>query len=250
MTQAKTQQELFLDWSRASFVGLTRDELKQAAGILGLEFAAQTNNDTLRKKLCEAIGTVSATLPESDAKAIRREPSVKLALTATPPVLGPSGRWGGRYRRVRLVRGEAHKDYNAFPITWEGITKYFSFDINVDMAWPYFCALQNMRDTTLTKTLSSDGHHSVTTETTNQALPFSDMGDTPGTENLPTDMREYVQWLAHDNDNFEKAPRRDLVRVMRFLHGPSANTTTKDMGDDEIRDALLSFIGVDIYADA
>lgn len=250
MTQTKTQQELFLDWSRAGFVDLTRDELKQAAEMLGVEYAAQTNNDTLRKKLREAIGTVDTTLPKADVQAIRREPGVKLSLTATPPVLGPSGRWSGRYRRVRLVRTEQYKDFNAFPISWEGVTKYFSFDTNVDMAWPYYCALANMQETTITQELSANGHESVRRESTNQVLAFSDLGDTPGTENLPVDMRDYVQRLATDNDNFEGASRRDLMRVLRMLHGPSVNTTTKDLSDDDIRDRILSFIGVDIYADA
>lgn len=248
MTQTKTQQELFLDWSRAGFVDLSRDELKQAAEIAGVEYAAQTNNDTLRKKLREAIGTVDTTLPAADVKAIRVSASgKKLSLSAPPPVLGPSGRWGGRYRRVRLVKTEQYKKFNAFPVTWEGVTKYFSFDTNVDMAWPYYCALANMRETSITQDLDESGHNSVRTETTTQVVPFSDLGDTPGTEGLPIDMRNYVQDLARDNGNFEHASRRDLMRVLRMLHGPSANITAKDLTDDDIRDAILGFIGVDVY---
>jgi hypothetical protein len=247
----KTPEELLLDWSRAGFVDLSRDELKQAAEMLGVQYAMQTNNDTLRKKLCEAIGTVDATLPVSEITAIRNKvSSKKLSLAATPPVLGPSGRWGGRYRRVRLVRMELYKDFNAFPISWEGVTKYFSFDTNVDMAWPYFCALANMRETVIHQDLSADGKRSERRETTNQVLAYSDLGDTPGTENLPTDMRDYVQRLAKDNHNFEGTSRRDLMRALRWLHGPSINTTAKDLSDDDIRDSILSFIGVDTYAEA
>lgn len=252
MTTEKTPQELLLDWSRASFVGLDRDQLKQAAELLGVEFAPQTNNDTLRKKLCEAIGTVDNTLDAPTVSLIRQEvpATPRLSLQTTPPNLGPSGRWGGRYRRVRLVRTDYYKNFNAFPISWEGALKYFHFDAEIDMAWPYFEALRNMRETTITKVLSADGRSAETREVTNQVLPFSDLGDTPGTEGLPTSMVEYVQRVAKSNDFFSKTERRDLVRVMRWLHGPSVNATTKDMTDDEIRDQLLSFIGVDIYADA
>lgn len=251
MTTEKTPQEQLLDWSRASFADLSRDQLKQAAEMLGVEFAPQTNNDTLRKKLCEAIGTVDATLDAKDASLIRANAAPKAAMTlaVSPPNLGPSGRWGGRYRRVRLVRTDLFKNFNAFPISWEGAQKYFSFDVEVDMPWPYFEALRNMRETTIIKSLSADGRQTETREVTNQVLPFSDLGDTPGTEDLPTSMVEYVQWLAKANDSFATTERRDLVRVMRWLHGPVANATTKDLSDDEIRDQLLSFIGVDIYAD-
>lgn len=250
MTTEKTPQELLLDWSRASFVDLDRDQLKQAANMLGVEFAPQTNNDTLRKKLCEAIGTVDSTLDTPTVNLIRQEvPATKLSLQTTPPNLGPSGRWGGRYRRVRLVRTDFYKNFNAFPISWEGALKYFHFDTEIDMAWPYFEALRNMRETTITKVLSADGRSAETREVTNQVLPFSDMGDTPGTESLPTSMVEYVQRVAKGNDFFAATPRRDLVRIMRWLHGQSANVTTKDMSDDEIRDSILSFIGVDIYAE-
>jgi hypothetical protein len=251
MTTKKTPQELLLDWSRASFADLGRDQLKQAAEMLGVEFAPQTNNDTLRKKLCEAIGTVDSTLDAPTVSLIRQEvPSgPKFSLQTTPPNLGPSGRWGGRYRRVRLVRTDYYKNFNAFPISWEGALKYFHFDAEIDMPWPYFEALRNMRETTITKVLSADGRSAETRTVTNQVLPFSDLGDTPGTENLPASMVEYVQRVAAAHDNFAATARRDLVRIMRWLHGPQANVTTKDQTDDEIRDDLLTFIGVDIYAE-
>lgn len=248
----KTPEMLLLDWSRKGFEGLERDELKQAAEMLGVQFAPQTNSPTLQKKLCDAIGLVDGTLPPSQVTAIADEVPAKpkLTLAMSPPNLGPSGRWGGRYRRVKLVRTEFYKDFNAFPICWEGQQKYFHFDIDVDMAWPFFEVLRDMVETTIIKDLSSDGHSSITREVRNQALPFSDLGDTPGTENLPRSMVEYVQWLAEQNGRFAKTSRRDLIRIMRWLHGPVFNATAKDMTDDEIRDELLTFIGVDIYADA
>lgn len=249
---SKSPEELLLDWSRTGFADLEREQLKQAAEMLGVEFAPQTNNDTLRKKLCEAIGTVDGTLSPETVARVRDEmvPKHTLKLSMTPPNLSPSGRWGGRYRRVRMVRPDYYKTFTAFPIGWEGQIRYFHFDADIDMPWPYYEALKNMRETTIIKELSPDGRNAITREITNQAIPFSDLGDVPGTEDLPTSMVEYVTWLAQVCDNFGKASRRDLVRVMRWLHGPGVNASLKDVSDDDIRDRLLTFIGVDIYADA
>lgn len=249
--ETKTPEELLLDWSRASFVGLDRADLVKAAELLGVDFAKQVNDKTLRAKLCAAIGTVDSTLADEDKEEVvsAKSKGAKLDLHDQVPNLGAAGRWQGRYRRIRMVRTDQYKDFNAFPIGWEGVTKYFSFDIDIDMAWPYYEALKNMRETMTSKSISDNGHETVTRETTNQVLPFSDLGDTPGTEGLPTSMREYVQRLATDNDNFDQAPRRDLMRVLRMLHGAQVNATSRDLSDDDIRDDILNFIGVDIYAD-
>lgn len=249
---SKSPEELLLDWSRASFENCDREQLKQAAEMLGVEFAPQTNNETLKRKLKESIGTVEGTLPTEDVRAIRDEmvPKPKLTLAMSPPNLTPSGRWGGRYRRVRLVKTDFYKKFVAFPIGWEGVTRYFHFDTELDMPWPYYCALKSMVETTISQDLTPDGHGTVTTVNHAPAIPFSDLGDVPGTENLPTSMLEYVQWLAASNGNFADTPRRDLLRIMRWLHGNSIAARLKDVLDDDIRDQILAFIGVDVYADA
>lgn len=254
MTQQNITPEQFNEWRRNAFEGLDRNQLKQAAEILGVEFAPQTNNDTLRKKLQEAIGLVSAPLTESQVGQIAAEapkPNQRaVSITATPPNLGPAGRWGGRYRRVRLTKTSFYEKFKAFPLTWEGQTRYFHFDVDVDMPWPYFEVLRNMRETRITQSLSHDGRRVEKSESSTQVLPYSDLGDTPGTEHLPCSMIEYVQRVAESCGRFADTPRRDLIRVMRWLHGPQANVTTKELTDDEIRDQILTFIGVDIYADA
>lgn len=248
----KTPQELLLDWSRAGFKDLDREQLKSAAEMMGIEYAPQTNNETLRAKLREAIGTVDGPLPATDVQEIRQAipPRGALVIAATPPNLTPSGRWGGRYRRVRLVRTDYYKNFIGFPISWEGAQKYFHFETEVDMAWPYYEALRNMRETTIIKTLSADGRRAETREVTNQVLPFSDLGDTPGTESLPISMADYVQRLAASNANFASTERRDLIRVLRWLYGTRANAMARDLTNDEVRDRILTFIGVDIYEDA
>ena len=250
MTSTKTPNELLLDWSRAGFADLDREQLKQAAEMLGVQFAPQTNNETLRAKLREAIGTVDSTLTDESVSSIRSAAPKAASLSAAPPNLGPSGRWGGRYRRVRLVRTDFYKKFVGFPISWDGAIKYFHFDTDIDMPWPYYEVLRNMRETQIIKTLSADGRKAETREVTNQVLPYSDLGDVPGTEGLPTSMVEYVQRVAVGCDNFAKTERRDLIRVLRWLYGAPANVMAKSLSDDEVRDRILTFIGVDIYADA
>lgn len=245
----KTPEMKLLEWARTGFQDLEREDLKTAADMLGVDFAPQTNNDTLRKKLCDAIGMVEGTMSSQEVASVKRElppPS----LHANPPNLGPSGRWGGRYRRVRLVKTDYYKNFIAFPVSWEGQIKYFHFDTEVDMPWPYFIALSNMVETHIHKRLSADGRRVESSETKHHAVPFSDLGDVPGTERLPRSMVEYVRSVADAHKHFAEADRRTLVRVMRWLHGARANVMVKDMSDDEIRDSLLMFVGVDIYADA
>lgn len=253
MTQQITP-ERFSEWKQKAFEGLTRDELKLAAEIVGVEYAPQTNTETLRKKLQDAIGLVSAPLTDKQVTDIAADApkagQAKVSLTSNPPNLGAAGRWGGRYRRVRLTKTDFYQKFNAFPLTWEGQTLYFHFDIEVDMPWPYYEVLKNMRETRITQKLSADGKSVVKNETTHQVMPFSDHGDTPGTAHLPCSMIEYVQAVAKSCNHFADTPRRDLIRVMRWLHGPQANVAMKDLSDDDIRDQLLTFIGVDIYADA
>jgi hypothetical protein len=251
-TMGKSREELLLDWSRTGFADLDREQLKQAAEMLGVDYAPQTNNDTLRKKLREAIGTVDGMLPPEDVRAIRDEVPANrnLSLATPPPNLSPSGRWGGRYRRVRLVKTDFYKKFVAFPISWEGQQRYFHFDTDIDMPWPYYQALKSMVETHISQSLAPDGKSTVRTETHTPGLPFSDLGDVPGTEDLPTSMVEYVQWLAKANKNFADTPRRDLIRVMRWLHGPAVNAQLKDLSDDDVRDKLLTFLGFDIYEEA
>ncbi|KAF1008996.1 MAG: hypothetical protein GAK28_00628 [Luteibacter sp.] len=255
MTQpTDNDKKQLLEWMRAGFADLERDDLKKAAEMLSVEYAPTTNNETLRKKLREAIGTVEGTLPppsvEAIAAAAPKPAAAGFTLSSTPPNLGPSGRWGGRYRRVRLSKTDYYQNFVGFPISWEGQIKYFHFDTELDMPWPYYEALRNMIEIQVSKDLSADGRSVITKETRRPVIPFSDLGDTPGTEGLPCSMIEYVQEVAKSSSHFAGATRRDLVRVMRWLHGPQTNVTTKEMSDEEIRDELLTFIGVDIYADA
>lgn len=249
---SKSREELLLDWSRQGFANLDREQLKQAAEMLGVEFAPQTNNDTLRNKLREAIGTVDGPLSDEDVRRIRDEvpPKRNLSLATPPPNLSPSGKWGGRYRRVRLVKTDYYKKFVAFPVSWEGQLRYFHFDTDVDMPWPYYQALLSMVETHISQSLAPDGKSTVRTETHTPGMPFSDLGDVPGTEDLPTSMVEYVRWLAQANHNFAETSRRDLIRVMRWLHGPGVNGQLKDLSDDDIRDRMLVFLGIDIYEEA
>ncbi|NID14965.1 hypothetical protein [Luteibacter yeojuensis] len=252
MTQNTNEQ--LLEWMRTGFADLERDDLKQAAKDLNVQYAPQTNSETLRQKLRAAIGFTETTLTNDQVTAIASaapKPAANgFTLSSAPPNLGPSGRWGGRYRRVRLSKTDYYQNFVGFPISWEGQIKYFHFDTELDMPWPYYEALRNMIETQVTKDLSADGRSVITKETRRPVIPFSDLGDTPGTEGLPCSMIEYVQEVAKSANNFADSNRRDLIRVMRWLHGPQANVTTKDMSDDDIRDQLLTFIGVDIYADA
>ena len=244
------EHEKLLQWSRQGFRHCDRQALEQAARLLDVNAPPRLRDETLRARLCQAIGLVEGTLPP--APDATPPPAEKPAprLSDPPPNLAPSGRWGGRYRRLRLMRGEAHKDHIAFPVSWEGQLRYFHFETELDMPWPYFSALQSMKEVHIQQHLVDNGKRVKRSEVARQGISFSDLGDTPGTQHLPRSMVEYVRWLALANDRLGGAARRDLIRIMRWLHGQSVNRLIKDLSDEDLRDTILSFIGVDIYADA
>jgi hypothetical protein len=165
------------------------------------------------------------------------------------PNLASTGPWGGRRRRIKLLRdSRRHEGWRAYPLGWDGETIYFHFDTVLDMPYPYYESLRNMVHNRIKKEESIVNGKVVviTTEEASLDLAFSDMGDTPGTEHLPISMIDWFQKQAYDNGLFAQASRRVLTEYLRLLLGQTeAGRFAKDRNDDELRDRVLSFIGID-----
>lgn len=232
-------------WKKTGFTNLSREELVEAAEALGVDVPKGIRSERLAADLREATGYVETTLSAEERKEVRAQSAPDAKGERAVPNLGPTGRWGGRWRRVTLNRPKEMEDYVAFPLGWEGSAqKYYHFGVEVDMPWPHYQALKNMKNVRIVKKENEPAREIVTPR-----IPFSDHGDTPGTSHLPCDMREFVQGIAERDDNFKGYDKAKLIRVARLLHGPIAHTRYRDWEVDALRDNLLTFLGVDIYAD-
>lgn len=226
------------------FENSTREELLAYCAQLGIDNARPGDPiPTLKNLLFAALGMdIRATGPGGASGS--SIPRVYRSSLLPPVNLTPSGLWGGRRRRVRVPRpSTATKSENAMPIGWNGKATYWlPFDEPVDLPWPiYQRLLQKKIRRPVQKSIDGpDGTKEITTDWKFDAFLFQDMGDTPGTENLPTSMTQWYQ--DKGPEFFRKLSDRDIVTVCGRLEIDIIGHDKKRMSRGEIDDAVSVFL--------
>lgn len=222
------------------FENSTREELLQYCEDLGItDVRANADMQLLKQRIFSTLGIADRVIVSGGTAAKIYKSKILPTVNLTP-----SGRWGGRRRRIKVPRpSNATKSEAAMPIGWNGKATYWlPFDEPIDVPYPIFNIL---RQTRLPRVVQreTEGPGKTTEITTGwefSDLPFSDYGDTPGTTELPCSLTEWFQ---------EKGPKfyrdlsgRDLQMVADRCDVNTIGVDKKKMSPQEIADAVLVFL--------
>lgn len=169
------------------------------------------------------------------------------------PNLGPSGKWGGRMRRVTIIKRTDTEAEYAQPVGWDGVIWNMPVGVPVDMPWPYW---QSLLHTTMTDAGSDKAVEWVrkkggrlekhTTPVTRQTINYIDHGDVPGTEDLPLSYWDFYRREALSNNCFESKHRSVLIQIHNTLKDPLPAAFFRDMRDIDIRIEIAQSLGTDV----
>jgi hypothetical protein len=236
------------------FQGLSRTELREAADILGLNFGPNTSERTMRLKLCEKIGT----MPPDEAS----DPApVSIKRGNGPfdpkPNLTPSGVWGGKRHRVTIFPQTNENTDNAqsyVRLFHECEPRDYPFGVELDLPHPHYESLRRAETGTLKDREVKDSSGNLVRiehyEVKSPRYPHQYHGVVPGTEDLPTSLKDYWQRQAVKTNNFEGIQRRMLIQIRADLYGPVGPAFYKDLTDQDILASILEFLGIDEFAAA
>lgn len=143
----------------------------------------------------------------------------KKAMVGRIPNLGPSGKWEGRMRRVKILNPDKNSEKKTVSLAWEGRPWDVLYDTVVDMPWPYWCQLKDavQRDESSVDVVEwvKDKKGRLSKIVTPVEYPvhnYQDLGDVPGTEDLPESYFDFFKRRAAATDCF-----RDLRIPMLLL---------------------------------
>jgi len=223
---------------QSNYASASRDEMERAYKLIcGQEVEEDVPDERLRSEL-QALDGVEKL--KHDAAPVLPVVAAVPEGTINPariPNLSPTGKWGGRMRRV-TIHQNTDKDAPenlAVSLGWEGNIWTVQYDVPLDMPWPWWEALKNAvhKDEHSTKVrrwvpgrtdeemgrmeLDPAKKHLVNRKN----YRYTDHGDVPGTEHLPISYFDFFQGEARRTGVFSKAQPAVLLRIYSILHdGP------------------------------
>lgn len=156
----------------------------------------------------------------------------KKAVVGRIPNLSPSGKWEGRMRRVTVINPDPKSEKKTVSLAWEGKPWDFAYGETVDMPWPYWSALKDAvyrddRSVEVTE-WERDKKGRISKVVTPVEYPvhnYQDMGDVPGTENLPESYFDFFRKRALDTDCFRELKIPMLLMIYeRLFDGPPVDS--------------------------
>lgn len=178
------------------------------------------------------------------------------------PNLRVSGPWEGRARKM-IFRKNMQSKYSGEPaqsLGWNGNIWPVPLNVEVKVPWPYY---QSAINTKLWDNGSDDVTEWVRTKDKRlekhvtpkaiDTIDYSDLGDWPGTEDLPIDYVDFFQRKARETQMFKGFGRPVLIMIHNILEVPRRNMSGqappegmaffRDMRDEDIRIAIAEFLG-------
>ena len=223
-------------WKLRDFGGCTRDELREACKFLEIEISPATGLDTLRRKLQEHYGTFekAASAAPAPRKTGRRPPNLRSVLN-----------WEGKRYRIKAMATQENGE-RAYPVAWE--SEVFWIDPKAayqDVPAPIFHSLNDAEGMTLSLKWKQERMETERTITKFKRFPFSLMGVTPGTENLPESLRQWYQRDCEAHDRYETEHRDNLERVwFNLTDGSHPNKEDKDRNTEFWRAEIRTLLGL------
>lgn len=242
-------------WAETGFSNLTPEQLREAGSALGLSFGPNTKPETMREKLCVAVGQAppAATVTAPVVTKLERK-----SIFEPKPNLSASGTWGGRRYDVLIFKGQDAQDTKAtnWPARWEDAVYRIPYDRRVSIPEPFYHALVNGKGNKITneQVTHPDGrieilHNSIPFQT----VTFQNFGVTPGTDGLPGSKREYWQRQAERTGYFRPdgklVPRKTLIAIRADLYDPQGAAFYKDKSDDDLWTDIMQFLGYEELMD-
>ena len=223
------------------FENSTRSELLGYCDELGISDVRPDDEiRSIKNRLFTALGVADSIDSAGPAKSGRVFKS-----KVVPDVnLSPSGRWGGRRRRIRVPRpATATKSERAMPLAWNGKATYWlPYDEVTDVPWPIYMRLVEMKTPRVVrKTIDiGGGMNEITTDWKFDNIIFVDLGDDPVTADLPTSL---TSWYQDKGPEFIKGlGERDLQLVASRLEVNIVGRDQKRLSQAEIVDSVLIFL--------
>lgn len=229
-------------WSAKDWKGCTTAELRAACQHLQINIKPADSLEALTLKLMEhegrapSVASKGPLAPAREATSLQRMPELRSLVN-----------WGGKRRRIQAsARGSEQGGDEHFHVAWEGQTwrvdpkKEFE-----DVPWPVYEILRNAVTADLKTKWKPEDQSMDRWWVRSKRFPFADMGDTPGTENLPTSVREWYIWHAQANDTYAGWDKDGLERVWSTLTDQQRpNEKDRDRNADYWRREVLQFLGL------
>lgn len=251
---------------KTAFANATREEMNEAFTTKFPGNAPPSlSDDELRAELVKAYAP-SPVPPGHDAPVVA---PIHAGVPKAPAGLGKipnlrvSGPWEGRARKM-IFRKNLQSKYSGEPsqsLGWNGNIWPVPLNVEVKVPWPYYQSaintllwdngsdavsefVQQGKDKRLVK---------ITKPTATQTIDYSDLGDWPGTEDLPIDYVDFFQRKARETGMFKGFGRPVLIMIHNILEVPRRNMSGtappegmaffRDMRDEDIRIAIAEFLG-------
>lgn len=219
------------------FADLDRAKLREACKELGLSVGGNESEDSMRRKLCTAMGRAA---PEA------KEP-VKLSqkpVTGMPNLSPDGGEWGGRWYYITV--NATNPKLTTCPVGWQGNYINLPLREEVKVIAPHYFSLRDAigekisqrqyKDPETGVTMYEDVKHSFAEFIISQARVD------PETAHLPCDYVEYFQMLEKQSPNLAKYSKRQLAFIFSRLYDHVKEADILKMDEDALRDKILTLI--------
>lgn len=178
---------------------------------------------------------------------------VNVGRIAGIPRLGPETfpEWDGRKRKVQFA-ALASEQQKTITLGWDARSKWvIEVPGEYDMPWPYWECLKNMyviddRSDKVRKWHRDDESgklYAITKPTRRPVYQYVDLGDTPGTADLPTSYFEWAQREAMRTQIWRGYGRPALMRLYRLLRDDPGSSFFERKTNVDIRVALATILG-------
>ena len=168
------------------------------------------------------------------------------------PNLSSVGKWEGRMRRVQF--GPTGTAAQTITLGWDAVQRWpILVPDTVDLPWPYW---ETVKNRVHVDDLSDRARKWARNEETEQlevtvkpiktpVFNYVDLGDVPGTENLPTSYTEYFQRESAKTGVFKGFGRQQLILILNRLTDAKPSTYFEKKEPVDIRIEIAKLLGPD-----
>lgn len=239
---------------KSAFVDATRLELNDAYKLKTGNDPVDGFSDEELREVVKALWGTTESGRTATMEPVSDEPQTPINQPKLKgiPNLSISGKWGGRMRRVTIIKRETEAEYSQ-PLGWNGVIWNAPVGIPLDMPWPYWESLKNTSSTDYGSeavahfvTESGGKAYKVSKPKTTQTIRYMDHGDVEDTQDLATSYWDFFRNEALKNDCFKGKNRSTVIGIHNKLFEPQSMWNFRDMKDHDIRMRIAMCLGSDI----
>lgn len=229
------------------FKSLDRGQLREACKTLGLSVGPNEGDDSMRAKLCAAMGRA----PDSAQKP---KPAAAVKSSTSIPNLSPDGIWEGRWYYVTII--SPNDKLTSCPVGWNGNYRNLPLGVEVKITAPHYNALTESVGETILQKKTKDEETGIERyeKVSREFREFivSNARVDPETAHLPSDYVEFFRNLEREHTNFHRFGVKQLRAIYARLADHVKESEIVKLEEDVLRDRILALIkpgyGADILA--